>query len=90
MEELAVGHSVTVPASEVVLNPAEVGKSMGLSRLLVAKLIDSSDIEAQHLPDGSRPVVRSSEVLKCQQRRERRREGRRRIAEVIESEGLSY
>lgn len=90
MEELAEGHPGTVPVSEAGLTPVEVGLSLGLSLACVAKLIDSGDIKAEYLPDSSHRVVRLAEVAKFQQRRDRRRKGRRRLAEAIESEALPY
>ena len=88
--ELSAGHAVTVLASEIHLTPAEVGDLLGLSRPYVARLLDHGEIPAQHLPGSRHRVIRLSDVLEFQVRRERRREGRRRIAEAIESDDLPY
>jgi excisionase family DNA binding protein len=89
-DELSAGHAVTVLASEVRLTPAEAGDLLGLSRPYVARLLDRGDIPAEYLPDSRHRMVRLADVLEFQARRERRREGRRRIAEAIDSEDLPY
>ncbi|MFJ3904376.1 helix-turn-helix domain-containing protein [Streptomyces sp. NPDC090025] len=88
--ELARGHAVTVLASEVQLSPAEAAELLGLSRPFVARLLDAGDIPSMNLPDSSHRVVRLADVLAFQQRRERRREGRRQIADVLDDAGLPY
>ena len=89
-DELSAGHAVTVLPSEVLLTPAEVGDLLGLSRPYVARLLDQGLIPAEHLPDSRHRVVRLTDVLDFQARRERRREGRQRIAAAIEAEDLPY
>ncbi|MFE0700069.1 helix-turn-helix domain-containing protein [Streptomyces sp. NPDC058872] len=81
--ELARGHAVTVLASEAQLSPAETAELLGLSRPFVARLLDAGDIPSTNLPGSSHRVVRLADVLAFQQRRERRREGRRQIADVL-------
>jgi len=88
--ELAEGHAVTVLASEVRLTPAEVGELLGLSRPFVVRLIGTGQLAAENLPDSRHRVVRLSDVLEFQARRERRRVGRRRVAEAVEDAGLPY
>ena len=88
--QLAAGHAVTVLASEVRLSPAEVGDLLGLSRPFVVRLIDTGQLRAEHLPDSRHRVVRLSDVLEFQARRERRREGRRRLVEAVEDADLPY
>ncbi|MFJ8793034.1 helix-turn-helix domain-containing protein [Streptomyces sp. NPDC102462] len=82
-DELARGHAVTVLASEVQLSPAETAELLGLSRPFVTRLLDAGDIPSVNLPGSSHRVVRLADVLAFQQRRERRREGRRQIADVL-------
>ena len=89
-DELSAGHAVTVLASEVLLSPAEVGELLGLSRPFIVRLLDEGQLPAEHLPDSRHRVVRLADVLEFQARRERRRTGRRRIAEIAENEGLPY
>lgn len=89
-EELSAGRSVTVLASESVLTPAEVGELLGLSRPFVARLLDQDQIPSETLPNSTHRVVRLADVLAFQARRERRRRGNERIAEIIESEDLPY
>lgn len=89
-EELSAGHAVTVMASEVRLTPAEVGELLGLSRPFVTRLIDAGDLPAEHLPESRHRVVRLADVLAFQERRERRREGRRRITEAVDEAELPY
>ncbi|MFJ7272581.1 helix-turn-helix domain-containing protein [Streptomyces sp. NPDC099050] len=88
--ELAIGHAVTVLAAETHLTPAEAAELLGLSRPFVARLLDSGDIPSSHLPDSRHRIVRLEDVLAFQERRARRREGRRRIAEAAEDAGLPY
>ncbi|MER5761552.1 helix-turn-helix domain-containing protein [Streptomyces sp. NPDC002082] len=88
--ELAIGHAVTVLAAETHLTPAEAAELLGLSRPFVARLLDSGDIPSSHLPDSRHRIVRLADVLAFQERRARRREGRRRIVEAAEDAGLPY
>ncbi|SEE98416.1 helix-turn-helix domain-containing protein [Streptomyces sp. Ag109_O5-10] len=83
-DELSRGHAVTVLASEVQLSPAETAELLGLSRPFVTRLLDAGDISSTNLPGSSHRVVRLADVLAFQQRRERRREGRRQIADVLD------
>jgi excisionase family DNA binding protein len=88
--QLSQGHGVTVLATEVRLTPAEVGELLGLSRPFVARLLDAGEIRAERLPDSRHRVVRLSDVLEFQARRERRRAGRRRVAEAVGDADLPY
>jgi excisionase family DNA binding protein len=88
--ELSAGHAVTVLASDVHLTPAEVGAMLGLSRPFVARLLDSGDMPFERLPSSTHRVVRLNDVLEFQARRERRRTGRRKIADVVQSAELPY
>jgi hypothetical protein len=89
-EELADGHAVTVLASDTMLTPAEVGRVLGLSRPFIARLLDEDIMASQHLPGSRHRVVRLADVLQFQARRERRREGRRRINDAVEAAELPY
>lgn len=89
-EKLSEGHAVTVLASDVRLTPAEAGELLGLSRPFVVRLLNAGDIPFEHLPDSRHRVVRLADVLKFQDRRERRRAGRRHIAEAVEAADLPY
>ncbi|MGW1276037.1 helix-turn-helix domain-containing protein [Streptomyces tsukubensis] len=82
--ELARGHTVMVLASEAQLSPGETAELLGLSRPFVVRLLDSGEIPSTHLPGSTHRVVRLADVLAFQQRRERRREGRRQIAELLD------
>jgi len=88
--QLSQGHGVTVLATEVSLTPAEVGELLGLSRPFVARLLDAGEIPSDHLPDSKHRVVRLVDVLEFQARRERRRAGRRRIADAVQAADLPY
>jgi len=88
--ELANGHAVTVLASETQLTPAEAAELLGLSRPFVVRLLDAGDLPSTHLPGSRHRVVRLADVLAFQERRDRRREGRRQIAEAIDEAGLPY
>jgi excisionase family DNA binding protein len=89
-DELAEGHSVTMLPSEVLLSPAEAAELLGLSRPFVARLLDAGEIPAERLPRSRHRRIRLSDVLAFQGRRERRRTGRRRLADAVESSGLPY
>ncbi|BCJ56270.1 hypothetical protein Asp14428_77450 [Actinoplanes sp. NBRC 14428] len=88
--QLSQGHGVTVLATEVLLTPAEVGELLGLSRPFVARLLDAGEIPSEHLPDSRHRVVRLVDVLEFQARRERRRAGRRRLADAAQAADLPY
>jgi excisionase family DNA binding protein len=88
--ELSEGHAVTVLPSEVWLTPAEVGELLGLSRPYVVRLIDLDQLPSENLPESRHRVVRLTDVLEFQARRERRREGRRRLAEAVQVMDLEY
>ncbi|MGW8528296.1 helix-turn-helix domain-containing protein [Nocardiopsis sp. NPDC055824] len=88
--EFSEGHAVTVLASEASLTPTEVGELLGLSRPFVSRLLDAGDIPSERLPGSRHRVVRLADVLEFQERRDKRRTGRRRIAEEIESAELPY
>lgn len=89
-EELADGHAVTVLPSETTLTPAEAGELLGLSRPFVARLLDEGEIPAERLPGSRHRRVRLADVVAFAERRDRRREGRRRIAETMADADLPY
>ena len=64
--QLAVGYT---------LPPAEAGELLGLSRPFIVRLINAGDLPAEHLPDSTHRVLRLSDVLAFQERRDRRRVG---------------
>lgn len=88
--QLSAGRGVVVLAAEISLTPAEVGELLGLSRPFVARLLDAGEIPSEFLPDSRHRVVRLSDVLEFQAERERRRRGRRRVAEAVEDAGLPH
>jgi excisionase family DNA binding protein len=88
--ELAEGHVVTVLPADAVLTPAEVGEVLGLSRPFVVRLLDDGSIASERLPGSRHRRVRLADVLAFAERRDRRREGRRRVGEAIAEAGLPY
>lgn len=88
--ELSEGHAVTVLASETSLTPAEAGELLGLSRPFVVRLLDTGEIPSERLSDSRHRVIRLADVLEFQAKRERRRAGRQRVAEAVESADLPY
>ena len=68
----------------------EVGELLGLSRPFVVRLLDDGEIPSEFLPDSRHRVVRLADVLEFQTKRERRRSGRRHVAEAVEAAGLPY
>lgn len=89
-DEMADGHAVTVLPSEVSLTPAEAAELLGLSRPFVVRLLDEGEIPSERLPRSRHRRVRLSDVVAFQAKRERRKEGRRRIAAAVEEAGLPY
>ncbi|MER5810860.1 helix-turn-helix domain-containing protein [Streptomyces sp. NPDC002033] len=79
---------MTVLASEAQLTPAETAELLGLSRPFVVRLLDAGEIASSHLPDSRHRIVRLADALAFQERRARREEGRRRIAEAAGEAGL--
>ena len=66
-------------------------KAHGLSRPFVARLLDEGKIASQQLAEGSsHRVVRLSDVEQFKARRERRAEGRRKLAEAAAEAGIEY
>ena len=88
--QLSQGLGIMVLATEVRLTPAEVGELLGLSRPFVTRLLDAGEIPAEYLPGSRHRVVRLADVLEFQARRERRRAGRRRIADAVEAADVPY
>lgn len=88
--ELAEGHAVTVLPSDVALSPAEAAQLLGLSRPFVVRLLDEGEIASVRLPHSRHRRIMLADILAFQARRERRREGRKRIAAVVEDTGLPY
>ena len=89
-DDLAASRAVLAAAAEVELTPNEVGELLGLSGPFVSRLLDEGEIPSEQLPDSSHRRVKPSDVLAFQERRERRSEGRRRIADTAATAGLPY
>lgn len=89
-DDLAAGRAVMAIPAEVELTPAEAAELLGLSRPFVARLLDQGDIASEFLPGSRHRRVKLSDVLAFQARRERRAEGRRRIADIVGSADLPY
>ena len=87
---LAAGRSVMTIPAEVMLTPAEAAELLGLSRPFVARLLERGDIPSELLPGSRHRRIRLEDVLAFQDRRERRSEGRRRIADIAASADLPY
>ena len=88
--ELANGNAVTVLPADAVLTPAEVGELLGLSRPFVVRLLDAGEIPSERLPSSRHRRVRLADVLAFVDRRDRRREGRQRLAEAVADADLPY
>ncbi len=89
-DEMADGHAVTVLPSDVSLTPAEAAELLGLSRPFVVRLLDEGEIPSERLPRSRHRRVLMSDLLAFQAKRERRKEGRRRIAAAMEEADLPY
>jgi excisionase family DNA binding protein len=88
--ELAEGHAIAVLPADAVLTPAEVGELLGLSRPFITRLLDDGEMPSERLPGSRHRRVRLADVLAFAERRDRRRDGRRQIAEIVTDEGLPY
>lgn len=89
-QELADGHALTVLPSDAMLTPAETGELLGLSRPFVARLLDEGEIPSDRLPGSRHRRIRLADVVAFAERRDRRREGRRRVAEAVADADLPY
>lgn len=88
--EVADGHALTVLPSDATLTPAEAAELLGLSRPFVVRLLDDGEIPSERLPSSRHRRIRLTDVLAFAERRERRREGRRRITDALADAGLPY
>jgi excisionase family DNA binding protein len=77
-------------SADVTLSPAETAELLGLSRPFVVRLLEREDIPSEFLPESRHRRIRLEDVLAFQARRERRAEGRRRIADIATTAGLPY
>jgi excisionase family DNA binding protein len=80
---------MAIPAG-VTLTPAEAAELLGLSRPFVARLLERGDIPSELLPESRHRRIKLEDVLAFKDRRERRTEGRRRIADITAAAGLPY
>jgi excisionase family DNA binding protein len=80
---------MAIPA-EVMLTPTEAAELLGLSRPFVARLLERGDIPSELLPESRHRRIKLEDVLAFQDRRERRSEGRRRIADIAATADLPY
>jgi excisionase family DNA binding protein len=87
---LAAGRAVMTIAAAVMLTPTEAAELLGLSRPFVARLLERGDIPSELLPESRHRRIRLEDVLAFQDRRERRSEGRRRIADIAATADLPY
>jgi excisionase family DNA binding protein len=87
---LAAGRAVMTIPAEVSLTPAEAAELLGLSRPFVARLLERGDIPSELLPESRHRRIKLEDVLAFQARRERRSEGRRRIADIAATADLPY
>lgn len=87
---LAAGRAVMAIPAEVMLTPTEAAELLGLSRPFVARLLERGDIPSEFLPESRHRRIKLEDVLAFQDRRERRSEGRRRIADIAATADLPY
>jgi excisionase family DNA binding protein len=87
---LAAGRAVMAIPAEVLLTPTEAAELLGLSRPFVARLLERGDIPSELLPGSRHRRIKLEDVLAFQDRRDRRSEGRRRIADIAASADLPY
>ncbi|MFC6081331.1 helix-turn-helix domain-containing protein [Sphaerisporangium aureirubrum] len=89
-EDLAAGNAVLALPLETLLTPQEAAQLLGLSRPFVSRLLNDGEIPSRHLPDSRHRLIRLTDLLEFQTRREQRAEGRRRIMEIAEEANLPY
>ncbi|GIH71857.1 excisionase family DNA-binding protein [Sphaerimonospora thailandensis] len=89
-QDLAKGNSIVALPVETRLTPSEAAQLLGLSRPFIVRLLDEGEIPSQHLPGSRHRLVRLTDILEFQARRERRAEGRSRIIEAAEEAELPY
>ena len=87
---LAAGRAVMAIPAEVMLTPTEAAELLGLSRPFVARLLERGDIPSELLPGSRHRRIKLGDVLAFQDRRERRSEGRSRIADIAATADLPY
>jgi excisionase family DNA binding protein len=87
---LAAGRAVMAISAEVTLTPAEAAELLGLSRPFLVRLLERGDIPSELLPESRHRRIKLEDVLTFQDRRERRSEGRRRIADIATTADLPY
>jgi excisionase family DNA binding protein len=87
---LAAGRAVMTIPAEVMLTPTEAAELLGLSRPFVARLLERGDIPSELLPESRHRRIKLGDVLAFQDRRERRSEGRSRIADIAATADLPY
>jgi excisionase family DNA binding protein len=87
---LAAGRAVMAIPAEVMLTPTEAAELLGLSRPFVARLLERGDIPSELLPESRHRRIKLGDVLAFQDRRERRLEGRSRIADIAATADLPY
>jgi excisionase family DNA binding protein len=87
---LAAGRAVMAIPAEVLLTPAEAAELLGLSRPFVARLLERGEIPSEFLPESRHRRIKLEDVLAFQDRRERRAEGRSRIADTAAGADLPY
>jgi excisionase family DNA binding protein len=78
------------PPLTTELTPAEAAKLLNVSGPAIARLLDSGALPSTRQPGSCRRVVRLADVLTFQERRQRRRAGRRQIAEAVSEANLPY
>jgi hypothetical protein len=83
----ATSRKVTESA-EVQLSANGTAELLSLSRPFVARLLEAGVIPSANRPGSSHRVVRLTDVLEFRQRRMRRTEGRRQIADALEDTDL--
>jgi excisionase family DNA binding protein len=88
--DLAAGRAVMAIPAGVMLTPTEAAELLGLSRPFVARLLERGDIPSELLPESRHRRIKLEDVLAFQDRRERRAEGRSRIADIAASADLPY
>lgn len=73
-----------------LLSVDEAAEVLGVLPSHLIRLLDANEIPSERVPGSQGRMVRRSDVVAFAEGRERRREGRRRMAAAIADAGLPY
>jgi excisionase family DNA binding protein len=84
-EYVEAGRTPVLMVMDEVLSPEEAGEFLGVSRPTVYRLMDDGVLTYRQVPNSQRRMIALSAVRELQARRERNREGLRRMQEIADA-----